>query len=152
MPVHESTAIAASPDDVYQLVSDVTRMGEWSPETQACQWKAGATGPAVGARFGGSNRNGTHAWSTTCEVTAADPGRLFSYRVSYLGMAIADWSYELRATADGCELTETTIDRRRLPMRVMGSVGTGVSDRETHNRAGIIKTLAAIKAHAEAAG
>ena len=134
---------------VYSLVSDVTRMGEWSPETRSCEWKSGATPAQVGARFTGRNRNGKHAWSSTCEVTAADPGRRFAYRVSYLGMAIADWSYELRATDGGCELTESTVDRRRLPMRLMGRVGTGVSDRETHNRAGIIKTLAAIKAHAE---
>jgi hypothetical protein len=151
LSVHESVEIAAPADLVYGLVSDVTRMGEWSPETQACQWKSGATGPQVGARFSGNNRNGKHAWSTTCEVIAADPGRLFAYRVSYLGMAIAEWSYELRPTANGCELTETTIDRRRLPMKVIGGVGTGVNDRETHNRAGIIKTLAAIKTHAESA-
>jgi len=150
LPVSESTAIASSPERVWELVSDVTRMGEWSPETQACQWKSGAAGPAVGARFSGRNRNGRYSWSTSCRVTAADPGRLFAYRVSYLGMAIAEWSYELRPTAEGCELTETTVDQRRWPMRVIGAVGTGVRDRDTHNRAGIQQTLAAIKAHAEA--
>ena len=45
-----STEIAAAPETVYALVSDITRMGEWSPETVRAVWTRGATGPAVGAR------------------------------------------------------------------------------------------------------
>ena len=56
------------------MVSDVTRMGEWSPETIRCTWIDGATGPAVGARFKGTNRRGIFRWSTKPEIVVADRG------------------------------------------------------------------------------
>jgi hypothetical protein len=55
--------IEAPREVVYDLVTDVTRMGEWSPECVACEWVDGATGPAVGARFRGRNRHGLARWS-----------------------------------------------------------------------------------------
>ncbi len=50
---HDSVSIdiAAPPEKVYALVSDITRMGEWSPECRSCRWADEATGPTVGARF-----------------------------------------------------------------------------------------------------
>lgn len=51
-----STHVAASPDEVYDLVSDVTRTPEYSPEIRRCTWLDGATGPAVGARFAAVNK------------------------------------------------------------------------------------------------
>ena len=67
--------IAASPAEVYALVSDITRMGEWSPECVQCTWTKGATGPSVGARFKAKNKGGRGpAWGNTPTVTAADPG------------------------------------------------------------------------------
>src|SRR5215213_9637584 len=56
--VEVSRDIKASPMAVWSAVSDVTRMGEWSPECHTCAWAEDATGPAVGARFVGHNRNG----------------------------------------------------------------------------------------------
>ncbi|MGH9050843.1 MAG: SRPBCC family protein [Acidimicrobiia bacterium] len=47
---HVSLHVDAPPEKLYELVSDVTRMGEWSPECRRCEWIDGATGPAVGAR------------------------------------------------------------------------------------------------------
>src|ERR1700712_760477 len=119
-PVKVTTAIAATPSKVWALVSDVTKMGDWSPETQSCEWKGTATGPRAGAQFTGANQNGARRWSTSCVVTAADPGRRFAFEVSSLGMAVAGWSFDLKETATGCELTETAVDRRRAPMRVIG--------------------------------
>ena len=48
--------IAASPAQVYALVSDITRMGEWSPECVQCTWTKGATGPAVGREVQGQEQ------------------------------------------------------------------------------------------------
>src|SRR4051812_29945801 len=53
-----SIEIEATPEDVYALVSDITRMGEWSPECRRCTWTKGASGPAVGARFRARNKGG----------------------------------------------------------------------------------------------
>lgn len=53
-----SREIKASRERLWEMVSDVTRMGDWSPETTTAVWTGGATGPAVGAKFRGSNRHG----------------------------------------------------------------------------------------------
>jgi len=50
--------IAASPEAVWALVTDLERMGEWSPENQGGNWVAPATEAAVGAIFKGSNSHG----------------------------------------------------------------------------------------------
>ncbi|MEY3619020.1 MAG: hypothetical protein RL726_1718, partial [Actinomycetota bacterium] len=65
MDVVVSKEIAASPEVVWEMVSDLTRMGEWSPENKGGEWIKGATGPAVGASFKGRNSNGKKSWSTT---------------------------------------------------------------------------------------
>ena len=67
--------IEATPLALYRLVSDVTNMGRWSPETTACRWLGGATGPAPAVRFKGANRDGWRRWSTKCTIVAADPPR-----------------------------------------------------------------------------
>jgi len=51
-----TTAVRASAEMVYDRISDVTRMGEWSPENQGGEWLDGATGAAVGARFRSRNK------------------------------------------------------------------------------------------------
>ena len=72
--------IAAPAATVWALVSDLPRMGEWSPENRGGQWVKGATGPVPGARFKGENRNGDKSWSTDAKVVDAEPGRRFSFR------------------------------------------------------------------------
>jgi hypothetical protein len=67
------TEVCASPSQLYDAVSDVRRMGEWSPECQRCEWIDGAVGPAVGARFKGRNRRGIIRWSTMGVITLMGP-------------------------------------------------------------------------------
>jgi len=79
--VHDSVTLHmnAPPERVWDLVSDVTRIGRYSPETFEAEWLEGATGPAVGARFRGHvrrNQKGPVYW-TTCTVTESDPGKTF---------------------------------------------------------------------------
>jgi hypothetical protein len=96
--------IAASADRVWDLVSDVTRIGEFSPETFEAQWLDGADGPRPGARFRGHvrrNGRGPVYW-TTCTVTAAEPGHEFAFSVAGLGGATANtWRYRLTAAPTG---------------------------------------------------
>jgi polyketide cyclase/dehydrase/lipid transport protein len=148
--VGDSIEIAASPEAVYDMVSDVTRMSEWSPEQSATKWVGGATGPVVGARFRGTNRIGWHRWSTSCTVIDATRGKRFAFHVSDYGFAVSDWIYEFEPTPTGCKVTESTIDRRGFIIRVGGGPVTGVYDRSSHNLEGIRTTLAALKAAAEA--
>ena len=87
VPVVVEVDVAAPGDTVYELVSDVGRMGEWSPECERCEWVGGAERAALGARFRGHNRIGARRWSTVSTVVAADRGRAFGFRTSALGAA-----------------------------------------------------------------
>lgn len=143
------TEIKASPDELYTMVSDLPRMGEWSPENDGATWKGGADGPEVGARFKGKNRNGWRRWSTAGVVTEAEPGRAFAFDVSAAGLKVATWRYTFEASAAGTRVVEEWYDPRSGLMKKLGLVASGVADRATHNRATMEKTLAALKAAAE---
>lgn len=148
--VEVTEQVRADPAEVYAMVSDVTRMGSWSPETTSCQWLGDATGPAVGARFRGTNRHGPLLrWTTTCTVTDAEPGRRFAFDVDYAGVPISRWSYDFAATSDGCTVTESWTDLRPVVLRVAAVPIMGVADRGKHNRRGMRTTLAALRATAE---
>ena len=153
MSVEMSVRIAADPGLVFALVADLSRMPEWSPETTAVEWLDGATGPALGARFRGSNRNGRRAWATTCTIVALDPPREIAWRVTAYGLRISRWTYRVEPSGDGgTTLTEIADDERLALMRLVAPVATGVSDRAEHNRRTMAETLGRIKAAAEGPG
>ena len=107
---HGSTTIdiAAPAPIVYDLVTDVTKIGERSPECRQAEWLGGAGAAVVGARFRGHNRLGAIRWSTTCLVTAAEPGSEFAFSViGGNGREQTRWRYLIEPTADGCRLTES---------------------------------------------
>ena len=141
--------ISAPPQLLYDLVSDVTRMGEWSPETTSCRWVGGATGPRVGARFRGSNRNGWRRWSTSCTVVDAESGARFSFHVDLPGVPVSRWTYEFLPEGRGTRVRESWTDRRPRWMDRFGKVVRGVRDTNAHNRSGMEATLAALRRHAE---
>jgi hypothetical protein len=108
--------IEAPPAVLYDLLADVTRMGEYSPECQRCVWLDGAAGPAVGARFKGWNRWRFARWARVCEVLAADPGREFAFRTLPL-FPFADsttWRYTFTPADAGTWVVET-YEVTRLP-------------------------------------
>ena len=145
------TEIAAPAEVLYDLVADMPRMGEWSPECQRVEWTHGATGAAVGARFVGHNRKGWRRWSTHGTVTVADRGREFAFEVrSVLDLPVARWGYRFEPVGDGrCRVVESTQDRRGRCVRVLGRVATGVSDRAERNRETMTATLGRLRATAE---
>jgi hypothetical protein len=98
-----SVVVQAPPEAVYDLVSDVTRTGEWSPVCRACWWDEGATGQ-VGDWFTGRNENAERTWETRSQVLAADRGREFAWAV---GGSWVRWGYTLTPVAGGTELTES---------------------------------------------
>jgi hypothetical protein len=149
-----SVHVDAPAATVYELVSDLTRMGEWSPETTKVAWRGGASGPAVGARFRGWNKKGVIRWFTDGKVTTADPGRAFAFDITSLGLGVARWGYRIDPDegSDGCTLTETWDDHRKAPgFKTLTGLVIGVRDRHAHNTAGMEATLHKIKAAAEAA-
>ena len=89
--------VNATPQQVWDLLTDVTRSGEWSHETRGGEWIDGAASPVPGARFRGRNQNGSSKWSRQCEVLAADAGRSISWRTvpTKLYRDSTIWTYEL---------------------------------------------------------
>ncbi len=141
----EITAPAAR---VWALVSDLPRMGEWSPENQGGIWVKGSTGPVPGARFKGENRNGDKSWSTIAKVIDSEPGRRFSFLVTVGPFKVAEWAYDFEETPDGCRVTETWTDRRNALAKKASGPASGVHDRAEHNRRGMEQTLQALAAAA----
>ncbi len=147
-----SIDISASPEHVYALVSDITRMGEWSPECRSCKWVRGASGPAVGARFLARNkgRRGP-SWYTLPVVTVAEPGRAFAFNRSGPGIGSYTWRYDMEATSDGTRLIESYAVERPLPAAMAWATQkwVGSADRDDDLREGMRVTLRRIKAAAE---
>jgi hypothetical protein len=140
--------VAASPQRVYDVVSDVTRMGEWSPETVRCEWLDGAAGPAVGARFKGSNKRGWARWSTVPRVVAADPGREFAFVVDDL----TRWSYRFEPDGDGCRVVESFEMLRDLPLKFrIADRAMGIKDRPADLERAMGETLERVKRAVEGA-
>lgn len=151
--VEVTTTIAAPPQTVYALIADLTRMGEWSPETTSVTWLGGATEPRLGARFRGANRNGLRRWSTICTVVAAEPGRELAWESRLFGRPVALWRYMFEPDGSGgTKVTETSEDQRRAVFRALGGVASGVSDRKTHNAETMRVTLERLKGAAESRG
>jgi hypothetical protein len=148
--VSGSISVAAQPDKLYAMVSDVTRMGEWSPACRACWWEAGA-GPEVGAWFTGRNETPDRTWEARCQVTAAVPGRKFGWEV-YEGLAY--WEYNFESGDGGTRVTESW---QFLPAgiamfreRYGTEADVEFEQRRVAAKESITATLAAIKNAAEA--
>jgi uncharacterized protein YndB with AHSA1/START domain len=101
--------VAATPEQVWALLTDITRAGEWSHETQGGEWLDGATAAVPGARFRGRNQQGRTKWSRVCEVVVADAPRTISWRTVPTRVVYRDstrWTYELTPTDTGCTVTQ----------------------------------------------
>ena len=108
-------------------------MGEWSPECQRCEWIGGAVGPAVGARFKGTNRRGVARWSTTPRVVVADPGREFAFVTGHRGRDMTKSTYHFEPVVGGTNVTESFEMLRDMPwfFRFADRILMGVKDRKT---------------------
>lgn len=87
-------------EQVWEVVTDVSRTGEWSPECYYAAWLDGWNGPAVGARFEARNRFPDGLMTeVVCLVTVADPLRAFEWQVAgdSTSVPFAIWRYELEA-------------------------------------------------------
>ncbi len=144
--VKVSRTIGAPAHELWEKVSDVTRMGEWSPETTSCKWIKGATGPAVGAKFKGDNRIGRRKWSTGAEVVECEPGKSFVFDVSVGPITYARWGYHFEPSGDGTVVTETWKLTTTPLFLKLGRMVSGVADRREHNRLSMEKTLEALAA------
>ena len=157
--LRETIHIDAPAALVYDLIADLTRMGEWSPECERVSWRGGATEAVKGAQFVGFNRRGTLRWITFGKITAAERGRHLAFDVFVGPMAISHWDYfvvpdsvpdplpEGGVVTAGCTVAEEWTDRRSATSRAFSERILG--DRKGHNKKGMRLTLAALKRSAE---
>ncbi|MFC4948595.1 SRPBCC family protein [Pseudonocardia sp. GCM10023141] len=99
--------ITARPERIYALVSDLPRMGEFSPECRQVEWLDGVAGPVAGARFVGHNRSGPIRWSRRGTVRTAEPGVEFAFSTEEGGREGTLWRYRLAPSAHGTVVTES---------------------------------------------
>jgi hypothetical protein len=104
------TTIQATADEVYGLVADLPRMGEWSPECQTVEWTDGSTAPVVGATFVGHNKGGPAGlmrWSRRGRVLVAERGRSFAFVTEEGGRESTEWRYDFEPVEGGTLVTES---------------------------------------------
>lgn len=104
-----SIVIAAPTGAVWDVVSDVTRVGEWSGECRRCEWVGGTAVAAPGQRFRGTNRRGAMRWARLNEIDVADaPDELVWHTVfTWLRRDSTEWRICLRSIPEGTEVTES---------------------------------------------
>jgi len=139
-----STHVNATPEEVYDLVADITRMSEWSPETYRAHWLGGATEAKPGARFRGWNKAGPLRWFTDPVIDVADRGRELAFTTTFFGRGrLTTWRYVMQASEGGTTLTESWEER----VSALGRLLPG--GRKEGLQRGMEQTLARIKAAAE---
>lgn len=149
-----SLDVACTPEAAWDLVSDITRIGEFSPECVESWWLPGDRPGAVGSRFEGRNReeqdDDVVEWIRLCIVEAWVPGRTFAWLVGdrYDGTPATRWSFEVEPRGSGVRLTQRF---QHLPDGLSGLRGAAeddpsaaadlVAERLTELRAGMLTTL-----------
>jgi len=148
--ISETLVIHASAQLLYDMVSDVTRTGEFSPTCTSCWWDEGDV-PRVGAWFTGRNQTADRTWETRSQVVVAAPAQEFAFIV---GGAFVRWGYTFTPTPQGTEVTESW---EFLPAgitmfheRYGEDAAAQIAARTRAAREGIPVTLLALKQAAEA--
>ena len=145
-----SIVIDAPAEKLYDIVSDITKMGRLSPECTGGSWLKGAKGPAVGAEFRGRNRRGPVFWMTRNTVVAANRGREFAFETRDSGTR---WGYRFEPADAGSTLvteTRSVAKRRPLLARVFSVLLLGgVADHDEEMRQGMRTSLERLKTVAE---
>jgi uncharacterized protein YndB with AHSA1/START domain len=140
----------APPEKVWALVSDVTRIGEFSPETFEARWTRGSTGPEVGAHFKGHvKRNGIGpTYWAPCRVTKCVPNEVFEFVVGTDHVSLNNWGYRLEPAGAGTAVTEYFRLEPSLPLRIYWTLLGPLRGRRNEN--GMRTTLERMKQVVEA--
>jgi Polyketide cyclase / dehydrase and lipid transport len=146
-PLTASTEVAAAPATVWQVVSDVRRTGEWSPEC----WRVLPLGPVRGgALLVGLNHRERVRWATVSRVIAFIPEREIGWRVL---TNRSEWRYQLQPSSVGTTVTQTRRTPRgegRFAVWFTRALLGGQESHDTELAGGMNHGLARIKAIAEA--
>ncbi len=142
----ESIGIDATAEEIYDAISDLTRMGDWSPENRGGTWLDEGSG-AVGDRFEGQNQIGDRRWSVVAQVTRADRGSEFQFVTGDPASPFVRWTYRMSGS-NPTVLTEVW-DVEQLPPTLVDLDAERLAARAEAVREGMMATLAAIKSTLE---
>ncbi|MGB0099913.1 MAG: SRPBCC family protein [Nocardioides sp.] len=105
--LYAEAQVRADPERVWALLTDLSRMPDWSPElVRMVALKPG--GLRVGQWYLGINRRGAVVWPTRSVVVEVDPGRTLTWDTRSSG---ARWTWEIAADGD----TTRVVHRRPVP-------------------------------------
>lgn len=144
--------IEAPPEMLYDVIADVTRTPELSPEVVTCEWMDGSTGPAVGVRFKARNHAGRGPdWHNVPVITVAERGREFAFARTEKGAGTIVWRYVFTPEGTGTRVTESYEVTRPVTLFGWFIVGVlyGNRDRRSDLRRGMTQTLQRLAALAE---
>jgi Polyketide cyclase / dehydrase and lipid transport len=146
----ESVVVAAAPEVVFDLVTDIGRTGEWSPICTGCWWDEPAEGGQAGAWFTGRNETPHRTWETRSRVVVADRPSEFAFLV---GDGYVRWGYTFQPASAGTLLTESwhflPAGIEMFHQKYGERAETEIAERSHAARTGIPATLEAIKRIAE---
>ncbi len=149
LTLSDSVLVRATPQAVYELVSDVTRTGEWSPTCARCEWEE-PEDTGAGATFTGYNETASRSWQTTSTVIAAEPAARFAWEV---GKGFVRWSYDLEGLGNDTQLSETwtflPAGLDFFAQQYGAAADDEIQDRAERARDDIPRTLATLKEIAE---
>ena len=146
------THVDAPAEKVWELLSTLERMGEWSPECYRVEWQDGAVSPAVpGAQFRGWNRYDRMKWSVACRVKTAVPNQELSYATMARDKEMATWTYRIEPSGDGVDLVES-FEVHWLPLTARIAEDYLMRDRDRRREAAMRTTLERIKQVVEGDG
>ena len=143
---HDSVSLhmAAAPETIYQLVADVTRTPEFSPEIIECRWIDGATGPVVGARFKARNKMPKRpAFANKPVVTLVEPCKTFAFARTEPFGGTVEWRYDFASDGQGTLVTESYAVTKPVSRFGWFIIGTlfGRKNRKADLHDGMTKTL-----------
>ena len=148
LQVTRTTVVASPPEKVYEIISDVTRIGELSPICKSAWWDEGSA-PQEGAWFTGHNEaEGREPWDRRCEVVIAEPGRAFGWVVGGKDEGVAEWVYRFRPVDEGTEVEESW-QIIRMNERLSALSDEQFEELKRMTESGIEATLANLKGVAE---
>ena len=141
----DSIEIAATPERVYNLLIDLARVGEISPECAEASWLDGVTAPHAGAHFTGTNRSPMGEWTTECRVLRAMPGVEWAFKSNIASDTPTTWRYAFKPTGSGCTV-KVTWD---APMLALPGIEEKMPGRDEQLKQNVATSLANLKRLAE---
>ena len=146
-----SLEINADADKLYRMISDLPRIGEWSPECERVVWEGNVNEPVVGTEFMGHNAVGPGRrirYKRHGTVLQAEPGKVFEFITDEGGKPSTAWKYTFESTGDGSTRVTESYEVRWIPM--WARILDVPTNRHKELLRGMRTTLENLKATAEA--